>query len=145
LTDFVKDTPPHVALLLGLAFERIRQTFDDPRWQGLRQSHLRIVESIAPGGSRAGDLARRLRMTKQGAGQLVAGLLERGLVAQVPDRADGRARLLVLTEAGTELRRAVDEQLARLESDWAAEVGRDDYATFRTVLERIATVPARRG
>ena len=142
MTDLVKHESPHVALLLGLAFERIRTAFDDPRWQGLRQSHLRIVESIAPAGSRGVDLARRLRMTKQGAGQLVAGLLERGLVAQVPDSADGRARLLVLTEAGAELRRAVDEQLAGLETAWAAEVGSADYATFRNVLERIATLPA---
>ena len=145
MTDFVKDAPPHVAVLLGLAFERIRDGFDDPRWRGVRQSHLRIVESIAPEGSRAADLARRLRMTKQGTGQLVAGLLARGLVEQVPDSDDRRARLLVLTEAGAELRRAVDEQLTGLESGWAAEVGRDDYATFRTVLERIATVPDHRG
>jgi DNA-binding MarR family transcriptional regulator len=126
-----------VALLLGLAFERIRLAFDSPRWQGLRQSHLRIIESVVPEGSRAADLARRLRMTKQGAGQLVGSLLERGLLEQVPDPLDRRARLLVLTPAGADVRRAVDEELAGLESGWADEVGADDYATFRAVLERI--------
>ena len=138
MTSSVKQEPAHVALLLGLVFERIRGTFDAPRWQGLRQSHLRVVASVAPSGSRASDVARRLRMTKQGAGQLVAGLVERGLVEQVPDPADGRARLLVLTPAGDDLRRDVDAALGALEAGWAAEVGAADYATFRRVLERLA-------
>jgi DNA-binding MarR family transcriptional regulator len=137
LTDLVKSESPHVGLLLGLAFERIRMAFDDPRWQGLRQSHLRIIGTVSSRGSRAGDVARELRMTKQGAGQLVASLLDRGLLEQVPDPADGRARLLVLTPAGADLQRAVDEQLAAIEAGWAEEVGPRDYATFRTVLERI--------
>jgi DNA-binding MarR family transcriptional regulator len=138
LTSSVKQEPAHVALLLGLVFERIRGTFEGPRWQGLRQSHLRILESIAPTGSRSTDVARRLRMTKQGAGQLVAGLVERGLVEQVPDPADGRARLLVLTPPGAALRRDVDEALGALEATWAREVGAEDYATFRRVLNRLA-------
>lgn len=138
MTDLVKSQSPHIALLLGLAFERVREGFEGPQWSGLRQSHLRIVESVASEGSRAVDLARRLRMTKQGAGQLVATLVERGLLAQVPDPHDRRARLLVLTDTGADLRRTVDEQLSALEAGWAAEVGPADYATFREVLVRLA-------
>lgn len=141
MTDAVKSQSPHVALLLGAAFERIRRSTEGPRWRGLRQSHLRILDSIAPDGSRAVELARRLRMTKQGAGQLVATLVRLGLVEQVPDPADRRARLLVLTDDGGALRRALEDQLAAIEAGWASEVGVADYATFRRVLLTIADQP----
>lgn len=141
MTDVVKTPGPHVALLLGAAFERIRRSTEGPRWRGLRQSHLRILDSVAPDGSRSVELARRLRMTKQGAGQLVATLLRLGLVDQVPDPADRRARLLVLTDDGWALRRALEDELARIEAGWAAEVGAEDYATFRRVLLAIADQP----
>src|SRR4051812_44518250 len=126
---------------MGAAFERIRRSTEGPGWRGLRQSHLRILESVAPDGSRAVDLARGLRMTKQGAGQLVATLLRLGLVAQVPDPGDRRARLLVLTDDGRDLRRALEAQLAAIEEGWAREVGAADYATFRRVLTVIAGRP----
>ena len=144
MTDVVKAPEPHVALLLGAAFERIRGATEGPRWRGLRQSHLRIIDTVAPEGSRAVELARRLRMTKQGAGQLVATLLRLGLVDQVPDPADRRARLLVLTDEGRELRRALEDELAAIEARWADEVGDADYATFRRVLLSIADQPVAR-
>lgn len=141
MTDSVKSQGPHVALLLGAAFERIRRSTEGPRWRGLRQSHLRILDTIAPEGSRSADLARSLRMTKQGAGQLVATLLRLGLVDQVPDPADRRARLLVLTDEGWELREALEARLAAIEEGWAGEVGAAEYATFRRVLLAIADQP----
>lgn len=141
MTEAVKSEHPHVALLLGAAFERIRRSTEGPRWRGLRQSHLRILDTIAPDGSRSVELARGLRMTKQGAGQLVATLVRLGLVEQVPDPADRRARLLVLTDDGRGLRRALEDQLAAIEADWAGEVGAADYATFRRVLLAIADRP----
>lgn len=138
MTDVVKGWDQHVALLLGSAFERIRRSTDGPQFRGLRQSHLRVVDTIDPAGSRAVDLARRLRMTKQGVGQLVATLVRLGLLEQVPDPADRRARLLVLTRDGLDLRHAVTDQLAALEQRWADDVGPVDYATFRRVLTAIA-------
>lgn len=142
MTEAVKGPEPHVALLLGAAFERIRGATEGPRWRGLRQSHLRIIDTVAPEGSRSVELARRLRMTKQGAGQLVATLLRLGLVNQVPDPADRRARLLVLTADGRALREALEARLAAIEEGWAGEVGAAEYATFRRVLLAIADQPA---
>lgn len=144
MTDAVKAPGPHVALLLGAAFERIRGATEGPRWRGLRQSHLRIIDTVAPEGSRSVELARRLRMTKQGAGQLVATLLRLGLVDQVPDPVDRRARLLVLTDEGRALRRALEDELAAIEAAWSSAVGAEDYATFRRVLLAIADQPVAR-
>lgn len=122
---------------MGHLFGEIATIFDDPSWGGLRQSHMRILESLADDGFRLTDLARDLRMTKQGAGQLVATLLDQRLVEQKPDPADGRAKVLLRTGRGDDVVRRVRAALDAIEREWAERVGEADYAAFRTVLARL--------
>jgi DNA-binding MarR family transcriptional regulator len=69
----------------------------------------------------------------------VAQLVDRGLVERQPDPADGRACVLVPTEAGQEviatLRRRRDEYLAMALSGWPA----DDLHQLVTLLDRFIT------
>lgn len=138
MTKIVKQPDQIIATLLGKMFARIAVDLPADEWQGLRQSHLRVITSVAAEGSRITDLAEKLRMTKQGAGQLVATLVEAGLVQVESGQEDRRVRLVRRTAAGDGMVRRLHERFAELEDEWASEVGEAAYATFRNVVEQLA-------
>jgi DNA-binding MarR family transcriptional regulator len=125
---------PHVAILIGELMTQIRAVFEAEDWQGLRQSHFRLLSMIPELGVSITDLGELLGMTKQGCGQFVAFLAESGylLVAENPD--DRRARIVQRTVLGDKTVQAVNERIYRIEQEWAALVGPRRYATFRRVL-----------
>ncbi|SDR90032.1 DNA-binding transcriptional regulator, MarR family [Nocardioides scoriae] len=127
----------HVALLMGLLFREVSDTFAAEDWSGLRQSHFRVLAAVSGGGLTITELAGRLGMTKQGCGQLVATLTASGHLAVEPGEHDRRVRLVQRTTLGEETSAAVTARIRRLEDDWATRVGRDRYATFRRVLEEL--------
>lgn len=122
---------------MGHAFEHLRLLFDDPGLEGLRQSHARVLEVVADGAARSSDVATALGMTKQGAGQLIATLVDRGLLARGADPSDARARALTLTPQGAKVLVLVHEGIASVEQRWSQQVGAENYAVFRSVLEEI--------
>ncbi|MCC7426659.1 MAG: winged helix-turn-helix transcriptional regulator [Alphaproteobacteria bacterium] len=61
---------------------------------------LALLAARAPAGLRLSVLAEELAVTAQSAGESVAALVAKGLVARSADAADGRASLLHLTAAG---------------------------------------------
>ena len=129
---------PHAAILMGELMGQIRAVFAAEDWQGLRQSHFRLLSLIPDRGISITDLGELLGMTKQGCGQFVAFLAEAGylLVAENPD--DRRARVVQRTELGDRTVRAVNERIYLIEQEWAAVVGQRRYATFRRVLAELA-------
>ncbi|UUV28665.1 MarR family transcriptional regulator [Amycolatopsis roodepoortensis] len=57
-----------------------------------------------------GELGSRLNLGKSTTSRLTDGLVDRGWVLRRPDPADGRARLLSLTDSGTEVSAGVVER-----------------------------------
>ncbi len=133
----------HTAALVGLVLERFRSSLSPEDWEGLRVSHFRILETLPPDGTRSVEVARLLGMTKQGAGQLLSTLADGGWVEQVPDPDDGRARIVRRTARGERMvaRRRIAYE--RIDRAWSEEVGGEEYARFRAVLERLAAEPVR--
>jgi len=138
----VKHLPPrserHVPLLMGLVFGRIQRAFAAEDWNGLRPSHLRVVSLVPPVGISVTDLARRTGMTKQGCGQFVTRLVQRGLLRTEADPEDRRVRWVRRTEEGQRTLEAATARILALEGEWADAVGHDRYRTFRAVLEELA-------
>lgn len=62
-----------------------------------------------------------------------------GLIVREQDPNDRRARHVVLTRKGTKLLTGIDRRLAQAEDHVLAPLGPDERATFRTLLQRIAT------
>jgi DNA-binding MarR family transcriptional regulator len=92
------------------------------------------------------ELARHLEVTKQSASELVQALEAEGIVERVPHPRDGRAHVLLLTEAGrgrlAEGRhrwQALEEELVELVGRERVEVVRD---VLRTYLDAHAVTPA---
>jgi DNA-binding MarR family transcriptional regulator len=125
---------PHFAALAGELMNVIRHTFAAEDWQGLRQSHLRLMSHVPREGISVTDLALRLGMTKQGCGQFVQQLTGSGHLAVRSDPADRRVRVVVRTRLGDETVKAAEARILRIERGWARQVGRERYAVFREVL-----------
>ncbi|MGV9857382.1 MarR family winged helix-turn-helix transcriptional regulator [Gordonia sp. NPDC003425] len=92
---------------------------------------------IGHGPLRLSELAERESVTMPTMSRIVAGLEQQGLVARTPDPEDGRARLLVATDAGTELIRHARSAKAQL---LAAAIGRLDAAEQEEVVRSVETL-----
>ena len=103
----------------------------------LGAAHAAILPHIEVDGTRATVIAERSGMTKQGAGQVVDDLAGQGLVQRIPDPADGRAALIVFTDAGWDYLRAASELKREIESAYARVLGRDAFDELSANLERL--------
>ena len=128
----------HVPLLMGLLFRHIHQVFDAEDWDGLRQSHFRVMSSVPDDGISITELAERVRMTKQGCGQFVTQLAGSGHLVVEADPTDRRVRRVRRTAKGRRTLEAVRDRNLLIEREWAEQVGEERYRVFRGVLEELA-------
>jgi DNA-binding MarR family transcriptional regulator len=103
----------------------------------LRTAHAAIGQYIADRGSRITELAEVAQLTKPTVVYLVNDLESLGYVERVPDPADGRAKLVRLTERGLRAQKAGREIVARIEEDWSRALGGREYRQLRGHLERL--------
>lgn len=134
----VKDPLPE---LLGRLFGRMRAEVGHLLVDGLRFSHIRVLDAVPADGASVTVLAERLGMTKQGCGQFVAQLTRSGLVGVEAVPSDRRVRLVRLTPEGERLLLRAHTAMAGAEESFADEVGPRRYATFRRVLEDLGVEP----
>ena len=67
---------------------------------GLRAAHTQVLPYLREDGVRLTELAEKLGISKQAAGELVADLEKMGVVRRAPDPLDGRAKLILVTKKG---------------------------------------------
>lgn len=103
----------------------------------IRDSHGCVFGHIAADGSRLTDLASSAQLTKQAVGEAVSDLERHGYVDRVPDPADGRAKIIRLTEEGQRVQAFGDEVLDAVEEAWAQRYGRERMETVRALLEDV--------
>ena len=82
-------------------------------------------------------MADAARMTKQSMGELVRYLERRGYVERRPDPRDGRAKIVLLTEAGQRFVEAVTERVAEMEVALAERMGRERMEDLAASLEEL--------
>src|ERR1700710_2053462 len=90
-----------VPLLMGFLMNEVRDIFAAEDWDGLRQSHFRVISSVPPEGISVTELGERVGMSKQGCGQFVTSLVGTGHLKVQQDPADGRVRLVRRTPKGS--------------------------------------------
>jgi len=100
----------------------------------------RLAQRIAPGGSRLTDLAEQAQVTKQTASLLVDALEREGLVARVPDPADGRARLIRITETGLAASALARETVMSVERAWIEHLGPELAGSLREALTKLREI-----
>jgi DNA-binding MarR family transcriptional regulator len=127
----------HIAGLLGLALKRLRLeilTDSESRFPGLRVSHYRLLELIPNSGARITDLAEIAGMTKQGLGQHVDYLQERGYTESERLPEDRRVRLVRRTGKGDKAVEFSQAAIARVEELWRDQLGPEKYELVRSAL-----------
>ncbi|MCA9673646.1 MAG: winged helix-turn-helix transcriptional regulator, partial [Myxococcales bacterium] len=102
--------PSHdFGVLLGLAYQAfVDQLHVELARHGFKElvpSYGYVLRAVAEGPINQRALSRRLGITDQGAGAIVAAMTRRRLLTRQRDPDDGRARLLVLAPRGEELLR----------------------------------------
>jgi DNA-binding MarR family transcriptional regulator len=81
------------------------------------------------------ELARYLGITKQSTSEVVAALERTGIVRRAPHPSDGRARVLLLTDAGKTKLAAGRRRWVEMEHEWEQLVGADQLTVVRNALE----------
>ena len=109
----------------------------ETEFSDIRVSHGCVFGNIEPEGSRLTELAERARMTKQSVGEVTTDLEQRGYVERVPDPADGRAKIIRLTERGLEAQALGFELIAEIEREWGERIGEERVAALRDALEAV--------
>jgi DNA-binding MarR family transcriptional regulator len=90
-------------------------------------------------GTRSTELARRVGVSKPAIGKAVRELEDAGLVTRQGDQEDGRAYLVVFTEAGLERLASIVQAVEEIERSYERTLGVDTVAQLRRVLDAIAS------
>lgn len=135
----VEDTAtPLVGLLLRLAAQQWGTEMDAALQahgvEGLTPAHAMVIPFVPAQGIQIGELAALAKVRKQSMAHSVELLVAAGYVVRQPDPRDGRASLIFLTDKGRALGPASRNAGQRVESDWAAAVGRDNIEHLRHTL-----------
>jgi DNA-binding MarR family transcriptional regulator len=130
-----------LTFLLGLGFQLVLAEFvrrvADAGYPDLRPVHGLAFQVLRGPGVTSTELADRLGVTKQAAGQLVDDLERRGYVRRQAHPEGGRRRLVVLTERATDHLAVAGRVLHGLEAEIAAGIGAGDLANLRAELTRL--------
>lgn len=121
------------AVVDGVSAGTRARGFDD-----IRPVHGFAFTRLARGDATVTDLADHLDVTRQAAAQIVDDLVTKGYVVRVPHPADGRARLVQLTEKGWACTRAAEAAMTEVVQPWVAELGQERMRTLIVDLLRIA-------
>ena len=121
--EFVRELREHLAV----------QGFDD---QGRSDGY--VLRTLDASPMTTSELADRLAISKQGAGQLIDDMERRGYVERRPDPRDGRARLLHLSERGGDALAAARRFHRTYERRLTRTHGPDTVARVRALLASMA-------
>lgn len=105
-------------------------------------THGFVFVRVSFGGASVADVAEHLGVTKQAASQLVEQLVQRGYLTRQVDPADGRSRILALTERGWACTRAAEQAAAETVGGWRQVLGADAMAGLQEALQ-VVVVPGR--
>jgi len=81
------------------------------------------------------ELSRYLGITKQSTSEVVALLESSGIIRRAPHPTDGRARVLLLTDAGAAKLALGQCRWTDIETEWTELVGAESMHTMRVALE----------
>lgn len=120
-----------------LGHELTRRSLDDA--VRLRGADGRILDLLGDHGARPTELADGAWISKQAIGKRIHDLRQRGMVEIAPDPRDGRAVVVSRTARGDRTWAAALAAIGDIERQLASEVGDERYATFRSVLDELAS------
>lgn len=139
-----RDQPPHRQAVGQLLLRLLREFRDDlaaPRaaagYGDVREPHLAIFGNIRSGGIRLTELADRAQLSLAATSELVNDLESLGYLSRRPDPADGRAKLIDLTNRGQALMADAGARVTDIEARWSGVVGERSFAQMCQTMQRL--------
>jgi len=133
---------PTVGALLRLAWQafcaQMYTLVREAGYDDLPPSYVLLFRYPTIADMRPSQLAEQMGMSKQGVNDLLRQLEAQGYIALRPDPADGRARLITLTDRGSALMEAIRTAAQHVAAEWARCVGHEQFEAFRETLVRLA-------
>lgn len=137
--DPLERTP--LTFLLGMAFQLVLTEFvaklDAIGYDDLRPIHGLVFQLLQGPGATSTELAGKLGVTKQAAGQIIDYLEQAGYVERRPYPLGGRRKLVVLTDRGRDHMRVAGRSLNEIESRLAANLDDEGLGALRQELARM--------
>jgi DNA-binding MarR family transcriptional regulator len=132
-------------LAIGQLLVRLLREFRDdlaaPRAEAgygdVREPHFQIFGNIRMGGIRLTELADRAQLSLAAASELVNDLAALGYLTRRPDPADGRAKLIDLTERGRNLMSDAGSRVADIERRWSALTGERNFDQMCRTMQKL--------
>jgi DNA-binding MarR family transcriptional regulator len=100
-------------------------------------AHLVLLRWPGPQGRRPSEIAAQTEMSKQAVNYLLGQLEALGYLERRPDPGDQRSRRVELTPRGEEVAQVMRAEVAKIEAEWSARLGRDDFALLKDLLTRL--------
>ena len=130
--------PPLIGALLRMPWEAVQRHmlerlhahgFDD-----LDAPHLNLFQYPGPQDARPGELAARLRMSKQALNYMLGELERLDYLERRADPDDRRSKRVALTPRGVAVIGVIREAVAELETSWGRELGQKRFDELRALL-----------
>lgn len=120
----------------------MRKALDSRGYDDIPGNGLYIIGGLALGAKAVpiGQLARDMRVSKQGMGQLIDTLVTRGYLARTPDTADRRQLMITLTKRGQAAAEVQTAARAAVDRALAAKVSDEDIARTRRTLAALIEI-----
>ena len=118
-----------------LAFrERMYAAVQAAGYSDLQPAHVLVFRYPTIEGLRPKELAAQMGISKQAMNDLLRQLEAQGYLELRPDPSDGRARLITLTERGSEFLELTHAVAQEVSEEWSQAVGRERFRAFRSTL-----------
>lgn len=101
------------------------------------ESQLQVIRQLCFGNARTTEIAASLDISKQAVSQLLSPLINDGLIEQVPDEADGRAKINRLTDKGSRTFDQLLVQTMALEQKVRDRLGHEKVKELKSALAAI--------
>jgi DNA-binding MarR family transcriptional regulator len=131
-------TATAVLRLAGRLVDGIQSGVAERGFPDVRPAHGFAFARLAASPATTAELAAHLGMTKQAAGELVQGLVDRGYVGRRPDPTDRRARLLFLTDRGTACTRAAEAAAVDTLETWRRRLPAQQFSALHQAVRVLA-------
>ena len=116
---------------LALTAETVRR-LHAAGFADLRTAHGFVVQHVVTGPRPVGEIAERMGVTQQAVSKSVGELVALGYLERLPDREDGRVRLIGLSERGRAAVETTRRIRAEVEAELTAVLGADQAAALHT-------------